>query len=147
MYDLRYDTDLISGQQGQILNQGEKVLTYKIKYYLPYIGLGADVLRQNCGVSLNLKYAICPSAEDVDNHPLRGLTFYGDYNKDGNVFMGSMNVFWNLTKKWKFRVGADATLVRIDGKTWDETHDPIWDADQSIDTKQFIYWTGLEYKF
>jgi hypothetical protein len=56
-------------------------------------------------------------------------------------------LFWNFWKNWEASVGADAALIRINGTTWDDTHNPSWDTDQSIDTQQFIYWMGLGYKF
>lgn len=147
MYDLYYDVDLLYGYQGQTLYQGRRVLTYKIKYYLPYLGLVTDVSRKNWGISMNIKYSIYPTVKDVDNHLLRGLTFYGDYDKHREAFMGSIFVFWKFNKDWKLKVGVDGASIRIDGRTWEESRDPAWDKDQSTDTKQWIFWSGIEYKF
>lgn len=146
MYDLYYDVDLLGGRQGQTLYQGQKVLTYKIKYSLPYLGLATDISHKKGGVSMNIKYAISPTAEDVDNHLLRGLTFYADYDKDREVFMGSIFAFWKFTKNWKLKVGVDGVSIRIAGKTWEESRDPAWDKDQSTDAKHWMFWSGVEYR-
>lgn len=139
--------DLFFPSLNTTTNQGKKVLGYKIKYWLPYIGLATDIFRQNWGVGFNIKYSFYPIARDIDYHFLRELTFYGDYEKNGQAWMYSINWFWEFVKNWKLKLGADGTFVRIDGITWDETHNPTWDLDQSTDTKQWLYWTGVEYKF
>ncbi len=146
MSDLYYEVDLLGGNQGQTLYQGDTVLTYHIKYNLPYIGLAADVLRESYGVRVNLKYSFYPTAEDEDNHLLRGLTFYGDYD-DGSAVIGSMQGFWKINQGWELRAGLDGTLISIDGRTWEESHDPSWDRDQDTDSLQGILWLGLSYKF
>ncbi len=147
LYDLYYDVDITGTYQGQTLYQGTKIGTYKIQYYLPYLGLVTDVRRQNWGIGIGFKYSFHATAKDVDNHLLRGLTFYGDYNKGGYAYMGSINAFYNFTKSWKLKIGTEVVIIRIDGRTWEESHDPDWDQDQSTDSKQFIFWSGIEYKF
>lgn len=141
MYDLWYQYD------GPTTHQGEKVLTYKIKYYLPYLGLAADLCRENFGLGMNIKYSLYPSAYDVDNHLLRGLTFYADYDKNKEALFGSIYGFWEFIKGWKLKAGADGTFIRIDGRTWEENRDPSWDKDQSTDAKHWMFWSGIEYKF
>lgn len=135
----------------QLLNtttrQGVKVLDYSIKYWLPYLGVAVDISRQNWGFGFNIKYSFYPIARDIDHHFLRDLTFYGDYEKKGNAWMGGINGFWEFVEDWKLKLGVDGTLIRIDGVTWDSTHNPAWDADQSTDTKYWISWIGVEYKF
>lgn len=141
LYDLYYPDLKIT------THSGEKIGTYKIKYHLPYLGLATDILSKNYGFGMNIKYSFNPTAEDVDNHLLRGLTFYGDYDKHGQVFMGSINAFWRFRKDWKFRFGADTTFIRIDGITWEQNRNPTWDKDQSTDAHHWILWSGIEYKF
>lgn len=147
MYDLFYEVDLLYGYQGQTLYQGQKVDTYKIEYYLPYVGLAADFFRENLGFGMNIKGSFYATAEDVDNHLLRGLTFYGDYEKHREALMGSIYGFYEFIKNWKLKLGAEWTFVRIDGITWEESRDPAWDKDQSTDTRQWLFWSGIEYKF
>lgn len=147
MYDLFYQVDLLYGYQGQTLYGGQRVLTYKIKYYLPYLGLAADFLRENLGFGMNIKGSFFATAEDVDNHLLRGLTFYGDYHKHGQGLICSIYAFWKFIKDWKLKAGADGTFISIDGTTWEEKRDPGWDKDQTTDTRQWMFWSGIEYKF
>ncbi|MDD2680368.1 MAG: omptin family outer membrane protease [Candidatus Omnitrophica bacterium] len=125
----------------------QQVLEYKVKYRLPYYGLAVDVGNDKFGILMNAKYAFNANAQDLDNHVLHSRTTYGKYEKDPNVFMGNAVMFWNFTKNWKASMGADVALIRIDGLSWAESHDPAYDGDQSIDTKQFIYWVGLGYRF
>lgn len=126
---------------------GQKIGTYRIKYYLPYFGLAADVANDKFGISMSAKYAFSPHVRDEDNHLLRQLTFFGDYKKKGNVFMANLSGFWRFYKGWTLSLGADVSLIRLDGTTWEADHDPAWDLDQSTDTKQVIYWSGLGYRF
>ena len=126
---------------------GELVFEYKIKYRLPYCGLAMEAEGERFGVSMNAKYSFSPHAEDYDSHTLRALHFHGDYKSNPNVFMGNFSMFWKFAKNWKANVGVDATLVRINGTVWEESHDPDWDKDQSLDSRQFIYWLGLGYRF
>lgn len=147
MYGAYYDTDTLTGHQGQTLFSGQKVLSYKIKFYLPYVGLATEVSGKNYGFGVNAKYSVYPAAKDLDNHLLRGLTFYGDYDKHREAFLGNIYAFWKIAKDWKLSLGLDATMIRIDGRTWDETHNPAWDQDQATDTRQWLAYSGIEYKF
>ncbi len=126
---------------------GQEVSEYKVKYRMPYFGLAMDVSTEKFGILMNAKYAFKAHAKDYDNHLLRNLHFYGDYKGDPNVFMADLTMFWNFYKNWKVSLGADAALIRINGRTWEESHATNWDNDQNIDTKQFIYWVGLGYRF
>jgi outer membrane protease len=126
---------------------GQIVSEYKVKYRLPYYGLAAEFNTDKFGILLIGKYAFKATAQDLDNHVLHERTNYGDYRKNPNVFMANAVMFWNFHKGWQASVGADIALIRINGTSWDENHNPSWDKDQNIDTKQFIYWVGLGYKF
>lgn len=143
LYDLWYWPD----SQGATTHQDQIIGTYKIKYYLPYLGAGVDLLREKTGLGFIIKYSFYPTAEDVDNHLLRGLTFYADYDKHREGVMGSIYGFWEFTKDWKLKLSADGTFIRIDGRTWEASRDPDWDADQSTDMKHWIFCSGIEYKF
>lgn len=147
MYELYYVIDQVSGYQGQTLYQGQKVLEYEITYHLPYVGLAADFKHKRWGIGGNVKYSFYPTAEDVDHHLLRNLVFYGDYDNDGEVWMGSVYGFWNFAKHWKLKVGLDGTYIRIDGRTWEESYSPSWDKEQSTDARHFLGWVGVEYEF
>ncbi len=146
----RFDYDMYdvwNQLTGTTTYQGVKALTYKIKYYLPYLGLAMDLSRQNFGFGMNIKGSFYATAEDVDNHLLRGLTFYADYDKNGEALMGSIYGFFKFTKNWKLKVAADGTFIRIDGRTWEESRDPAWNTDQSTDLRHWIFWSGIEYRF
>jgi len=135
-----------TGADDSSYGDGQLVSEYKVKYRVPYYGLAMDIDNGKFGVLMNAKYAFKAHAKDYDNHLLRDLHFYGDYKNNPNVFMANCAVFWRFYKNWQVNFGADATLIRIDGKTWEETT-PNDIEDQSIDTKQFIYWVGLGYRF
>jgi outer membrane protease len=140
-----YQTDGsgLDAESGDVL-----VSEYKVKYRLPYAGLAFDLENPKFGVQASAKYAICPYAEDYDNHALRKPPYHfgAKYNKNGNVFLGDINFFWKFHPGWQANIGCDAALIRIDGYTWEEEgRDP--DADQSIDTKQFFYRIGVAYRF
>ena len=141
LYDLWYQYN------GPTIYQGVKIGTYNIKYYLPYVGLAADLGRENYGIGFNIKYSFYPTARDIDNHLLRCLTFYGDYEKNGQAWIGDIYGFCEFIKNWQLKAGANWTSVRIDGITWDATHYPAWDKDQSTDTRQWLFWSGIEYRF
>ncbi len=146
----RFDFDLYDLYQtltSSLSNEGERVGTYKVKYWLPYVGIAADVLRKKCGFSLNLKIPFHPTAEDVDNHLLRGLTFYGDYNKPDYALMFSVDGFWKLVENWRLQAGADATFIALDGDTWEQAGDLVWNKDQTTELNQWIFWSGLQYRF
>lgn len=146
MFGLHYITDLLSGHQGETLYPNRKVLTYKIKYYLPYIGLASRIIRKEWGLGFSMKYSFLARADDKDQHLLRDLTFYGDYD-DGEAYMGSISYFWEFAQQWRLKLGVEATFIRIDGQTGEAGGDPSWDKDQSTDARIFLGWTGIEYTF
>ncbi|MFQ5680723.1 MAG: omptin family outer membrane protease [Candidatus Omnitrophota bacterium] len=146
----RFDFDLFDLYYpvlGITTNAGQKVGTYKIEYSLPYIGLAGDVSRKNYGLNANIKFAVFPTAKDVDNHLLRELTFYGDYDKPRRAWMYGASAFWKPDDRWKISLGLQGEFILIDGITWEEQRDPAWDKDQETDLQQLIVWTGLQYKF
>ena len=146
-YGYKMDGMYQTGFEAEGEPSGKLILEYKIKYHLPYYGLALEAGGDKFGVAVNAKYAFSPHVTDLDNHVLRSLNFYGDYKKNPNVFMADFTTFWKFFKNWQLNVGADVALIRLDGQVWEDDHDPSWDADQSIDTKQFIYWLGLGYRF
>ncbi len=130
-----------------ILYLGQRIGTYKIKYSLPYVGLVTEIANPKYGLSFNIKYSFKPTAKDQDNHILRYLTFYGDYDKKGYAIMGGFSGFFKIKEALKISLGIDGEVIRIKGTTWEENHDPGWDADQDMDAKYMLFWSGVEYKF
>lgn len=128
-------------------DENDKVFTYKIKHYMPYCGLGLNVNKDKFGMNMSVKYALKPRAQDQDYHVLRGLIFHADYKDNPNVFIYNIVFFWKIIQNLQLNFGADVSLIRLDGKVWEEQGEDQWDKEQSSDTKQFIYWTGLSYKF
>jgi outer membrane protease len=141
MYDIYYP------DYGITLFPGVKVGTYKISYSLPYLGLATTATHENFGVDIGLKYSFSPTAKHLDHHLLRDLTGYADYDRHGYAFMYDIVGFWNFKKNWKFKFGVDGTSISIDGKHWEEKHDPGWDKDISTDAQHWIIWSGIDYKF
>lgn len=153
LYDIYYRTDLFYGAEGTTDLPGTRVLTYQASYYMPYIGLAGDVASKNWGIGADIKFSFSPTAEDIDNHILRGtstgqgtLTFYGDYD-DGTAWMGSLHGFWRVLPSWKAKCGFDFTAANIEGDTHDSTNDPGWMVDQSTELYHGFLWGGLEYTF
>lgn len=144
---LYYEVDEINGYKGQTRYSGSEVITYLIEYHTPYIGIALDATKKNWGVGAQIKYAFYPVASDKDNHVLRGLTFYADYDENGTGWLGTLYGFWHVRGNWTMRAGADFKVVSIDGQTWEEHGDPQWDAPQSTDLREFLLWSGLEYRF
>ncbi len=138
-----YQTNDGTGSHGD----GELVSEYKVRYRLPYCGLGLDIGNEKFGMQMNAKYGFSARARDLDNHVLQSRTNYGDYKKNPNIFMGNFALYWKFYQGWEASLGGEAALIRLNGTTWEETRNPDWDADQNIDTQQFIYWMGLGYKF
>lgn len=143
MFDIWYWPDI----PGTTTHQAERVLTYKIKYYLPYLGVAADLSRENLSLGINIKYSFYPTAEHVDHHLLRDLTLYADYDKNGKVWMGSIYGFWKFMKNWKLKAAIEGTFIRIDGRMCDETRNPGWDGDISTDASHWLFSSGIEYRF
>lgn len=133
--------------EDQTIYPNTKVLGYQIQYYIPYMGFAFDIEDKRWGFGGSFSLAIHPTAEDRDDHILRQLVFFGDYKKKGRGFLCDIHGYYFLTPAWKFTVGLDITHIAIDGVTYDQTHDPLWDQDQSTDLKQSMFWTGLEYRF
>ena len=142
MFDLKYP-DL----NNIVLYPGQRVLTYKIKYSLPYVGLVTEITNPKYGFNFNVKYSFKATAEDQDNHVLRYLTFYGDYDKHGYGIMGGVSGFLKVMENWKINFGVDGEVIRIKGTTWEENHAPSWDKDQDTDAKYMMFWTGANYRF
>ena len=142
MYNLYYPDSGV-----WLYNDGTKVLTYQITYDIPYIGLAASIANPVYGLNLSCKYSFWARAHDMDNHLLRGLTFYADYDKNGSACMVDINGFWQFARDWKLRLGAEGTFIRIDGETWEDQRNPGWDGFQATDARYWIFRTGLEYKF
>lgn len=144
---LYYEVDEINGFTGQTRYPGSSVITYLIEYHTPYLGVALDAEKKTWGVGAEIKYSFYPFAWDRDNHILRGLTFYGDYDSNGSAWLGSVHGFWNFRGNWTMRGGVDFRVISIDGKSWEENRDPQWDAPQSTDLRQVMLWSGLEYRF
>lgn len=133
---------------GYETHAGEKSITYKVAYQLPYIGMALDLAQESYGLGVSFKWGLSPSGRDVDNHLLRGLTFPAKYNQHGQAYIGGVTGFYKFRPYSKFNFGLDATFIHIDGRTWeDNSMAPEWDKDQSTDVKQWLMWAGLDYRF
>jgi hypothetical protein len=153
MYDIYYQTDLISGLQGTTQLAGTRVLTYQVEYHLPYIGLAGDISRSNWGLGADIKYSFVPTGSHEDNHPLRAsptgegtLTGLAEYD-DGRAWMGSVHGFWNFRPSWKAKYGFDFTAAELDGDHHDSTYDPGWNTCIATELYHGFIWGGLEFAF
>jgi outer membrane protease len=146
-YKMRGLYQIADSELTEDIGDNVTVLGYQVKYYLPYLGIATEIGNDKFGISLSGKYGISPSANDLDQHILRGLSTRADYNKHPNVFMGNFSMYWNFLRNWQANTGVDVALIRIDGKLHEENYDPEWNLDQDIDTRQFIYWVGFSRRF
>ena len=151
-YDLYYPSPPYSS--ASMLYEDELVLTYNIKYQLPYIGLAADIERKKIGFKFGLKFPILPKAEHLDNHPLRTLTnptrtltSHGDYESFEKGIMYNVSGFWKFSENWRAELGVDGAYVKIDGNNWEDFGDPAWNQQMFTVLQYIIFWSGFQYKF
>jgi len=146
IYDVYYVQDLLYGYTGQTLYKDQKVLGYEIVYHLPYLGLAFDLDNSKWGIGANALWSFYPTAYHEDNHVLRNLTLYADYD-NGTAYMGSLYSFWKFSERLKVKLGFDATFIRLSGRHWESNHASGWDTDVSTDARCFIGWAGISYLF
>jgi hypothetical protein len=75
-------------------------IIYEITYYVPYLQVRADVslFEEKLLIGVNLALVPYLTAEDYDNHVLRDIVSYGDY--DGAGGMASLEASFHFNKHW-----------------------------------------------
>lgn len=85
------------------------VLDYRVKHYIPYLGLNSDLLLlgKNSNLKLNLLFGYSPwvGVKDKDDHLLRGLTT--EANTAGEAYLAGFNGDWQLGHKWTLSVRGE----------------------------------------
>lgn len=161
-YDIIGVRDVLDGGN---YYSGEKVLDYKIKYQIPYLGLnwqyyndvGYKVL-DRWGVNVLACVSPYVIAKDRDDHILRNKVIHG--NSKGYGFLMGLNTFFNTKNHWIYRLGLDYTYINTDGKQkqywygddpaspgYDDTGGSIEGINLEIESSQFFFWGLLQYKF
>lgn len=90
-------------------------IIYEITYYIPYLQLRTDVSFFSDKLQLGVMLGASPyvTAEDYDNHVLRGIVSYGDF--DGVAGLMSLEATLYLLKHWFLEVRLDARTIAADG--------------------------------
>ena len=161
-YDIIGVRDVLAGGS---YYPGEKVLDYKIKYQIPYLGLnwqyyndvGYKVL-DSWGVNILICGSPYVIAKDRDDHILRNKVLQG--KAKGYAFLLGLNTFFTTKNHWGCRLGLDYTDISADGKQrqywygddpaspyYDDTGDSIDGISLKIESSQLLCWGLLEYKF
>ncbi|MCD4779516.1 MAG: omptin family outer membrane protease [Candidatus Omnitrophica bacterium] len=144
-YDLFGIKDVLYGQDYSEYD-GVEVIEYEIEYRLPYIGLAGEFSKNKWDISLDLCFSPYATADDIDQHLLRDLTFYGNYDS-GYAWIARLNGRYHLKPEWYLDMGVSATVINIEGHTWEESRDPVWDADQNTTSLQILGRVGVTYEF
>jgi outer membrane protease len=107
---------------------GVKVLTYEVKYQIPYLGIYMDI-KPYPKFFIGVEIAVSPyaMAKDLDYHLLR--YFYAEGDCTGAAFMGKGDLGYSLEGpwsglRWLFSIGYDFTTISTTGR-----EDQVWYAD------------------
>ena len=90
-------------------------IIYEITYHVPYVQLRADLSLLKEKLQLGISLAVAPylTAEDYDNHVLREIISYGDY--DGIGTMGSLECTFHFLKHWFVEARLEGRAFSADG--------------------------------
>lgn len=108
-----------------------RVLTYDTEYQIPYLELG---MKMDVGdkflMGLDIAYAPFVSFKDEDHHLLRDKVNIADHGWSGNAMMVSLNMRYQLTKRWFLNADFEAMQIKSEGESkayfsgvWDHTID------------------------
>jgi len=126
-------------------------LAYKIKYYIPYVGLSSNLtLGKAFKTSLSLGYSPWTVVKDEDDHLLRYKLSKGD--TDGHAVIGNLNTSLRLLAHLYLSAGADYLWIHTKG-TQDQSFygGPYygWNAevDDEIKSSQWLFYGMMTYRF
>jgi len=124
-----------------------KVLTYEIKYSIPYIEIGLQgAFKKKFSVETSLGYSPIVDAEDEDVHILRDRVSKADCEGDAILF--SLRARFDFSKNWLVMGEFDYTKIEVEGtsKTYDGgaySHT----IDQEITSEQIFAGLSVGYAF
>jgi outer membrane protease len=126
-----------------------RTLDYKVRYSLPYFGLGSDLMLGD-KIRINFKGAYSPwaSAKDTDDHLLRFQLSKGD--TDGYAYFGNVNGNWNFLPHWILTIGGEYMKIHTTGTQHQSAYDGSGftaDVDDRITSKQWFYSAMVTYRF
>lgn len=89
-------------------------ITYDVTFYIPYLMVAADITFKK-KIELSAKLCVSPYtyAEDEDNHVLREIISYGDY--DGTAVMVSLAGRYNFSNTWFVDLSFDGRSINTTG--------------------------------
>lgn len=95
--------------------QSGKVLTYDIKYHIPYIKAGTTFsIINRFGIEGSIAYSPYLAIEDEDDHILRDKLSKGDL--DGTAIMLSLEGSYQFTRHWFAKIDLNYMDLSADGK-------------------------------
>lgn len=131
---------------------GKRVIGYRQKFSMPYIGLAGGYRYSNFEFNVLLKFSPWVEAKDNDEHYMRNLTFREKAN-DSNYYSTSVDVGYFVTPNakvfaeftWnKYDQGKGGSLVinRVNGESSHQGGDVA-----GIENKNYSVTTGIQYRF
>lgn len=125
------------------------VLTYTVKYYIPYIVVAPCLnFKEKLKISQSIAFSPYVIAKDIDNHILRFKESSGDSR--GVAFITSFKIDYFFTPVFYFGLNMDYTYILTEGTqkqiqyadTWDAVNGfraagPIGEIDNRISSSQF----------
>jgi len=96
------------------------VLTYEVTYYIPYVGVRSGYrFAKAFQATVDLGYSPFVSAEDKDNHLLRGKLSKG--STTGSAYFASAGIGWSLTDAAQIVLSGQYLNIKTTGtqsQTW-----------------------------
>lgn len=122
-------------------------LTYKIKYYIPYVGLSSNlVFGKVFKTNLSLCYSPWTVVKDEDNHLLRHKLSKSD--TDGHALIGNLNTSLRLLAHLYLSAGADYLWIHTTGTQYQSFYGvPYYEVDNKIKSLQWIVYGMMTYRF
>jgi len=92
-----------------------KVLTYEVKYSIPYTEIGAQFKIKDFSVETTLGYSPLVNAKDEDHHILRSKVNKGDC--DGDAIFFSLKGQYDFLKNWFLTLGFEYMKIETEGES------------------------------
>lgn len=92
-----------------------KVLTYEVKYSIPYTEIGAQFKIKDFSVETTLGYSPLVNVKDEDHHILRSKVNKGDC--DGDAIFFSLKGQYDFLKNWFLTLGFEYMKIETEGES------------------------------
>lgn len=126
-------------------------LTYKIKYYIPYVGLSSNLAFGNVfKTNASLGYAPWAVVKDKDDHLLRYKLSKAD--TDGHAVVGNLNTTLRLSAHLYLSGGVDYLWIHTTGTQKQSFYDGPYvgwtaEVDDKIESSEWIVYGMMAYRF